>query len=263
MRKAQRASVVSALCVLFALATVPAVVAAGSVTEALISRLNRQLLYMAVPIAVLVEVILAYTVWRFHDNEDPLPTRENRQLEITWTVATALVLLFVGTASFHVLAHPMVASTPENTHGDYQPGDTPEDAVEVRVTAQQWNYSFEYPRANVTTREALVLPANRTVYVYVTSEDVIHSVHVPELGLKQDAFPGQYQLIRTELTGTGEYRLYCAELCGVGHAEMLSTVRVVEDEEFQAWLEEGGAPPGGTNGTDATNASTDGGGDGA
>jgi cytochrome c oxidase subunit 2 len=267
MRKAQRASVVSALCVLFALATVPAVVAAGSVTEALISRLNRQLLYMAVPIAVLVEVILAYTVWRFHDNEDPQPTRENRQLEITWTVATALVLLFVGTASFHVLAHPMVATTPENTHGDYQPGDTPDDAIEVHVTAEQWNYTFAYPRANATTDEALVLPANRTVYLYVTSEDVIHSVHVPELGLKQDAFPDQYQLIRTELTDTGEYRLYCAELCGVGHARMLSTVRVVEPGAFESWLESSRPPPGanGTNATDeaSTNASTDGGGDGA
>lgn len=254
MRSARRASVVHALIVLFVLATVPSVVAAGSVTEALISRLNRQLLYMAVPIAVLVEVILAYTVWRFHDNEDPQPTRENRQLEITWTIATALVLLFVGTASFHVLAHPMVTSTPETAHGDLQPGDTPEDAVEVHVTTEQWAYTFDYPRENVTTDEALVLPANRTVYMYVTSEDVIHSVHVPELGLKQDAFPGEYQLIRTELTGTGEYRLYCAELCGTGHAEMLSTVRVVEEDTYEAWLEEGGEPPGAGNSTNASTA---------
>ena len=251
MRSARRASVVSALVVLFVLATVPSVVAAGSVTEALISRLNRQLLYMAVPIAVLVEVILAYTVWRFHDNEDPQPTRENRQLEITWTIATALVLLFVGTASFHVLAHPLVTSTPETAHGDFQPGDTPDDAVEVHVTTEQWAYTFDYPRANVTTDEALVLPTNRTVYLYVTSEDVIHSIHVPELGLKQDAFPDEYHLVRTELTGTGQYRLYCAELCGVGHAEMLSTVRVVEEETYDTWLEEGGPPPGGENSTDA------------
>lgn len=265
MRSAPRASVVAALVALFLLATVPGVVAAGSVTEGLISRLNRQLLYMAVPIAVLVEVILAYTVWRFHDNEDPEPTRENRQLEITWTIATALVLLFVGTASFHVLAHPMVASTPGTTHGDYQPGDTPEDAVEVHVTAEQWAYTFEYPRANATTDEALVLPANRTVYLYVTAEDVIHSVHVPELGLKQDAFPGEYQLIRTELTETGEYRLYCAELCGVGHAEMLSTVRVVEEEEYDSWLDEQAAN-GGSGSSAGENASaneSDGGGDGS
>lgn len=241
MRSVRRASVVTALIALFALATAPSVVAANSVTEQLISRLNRQLLYMAVPIAVLVEVILLYTVWRFHDNDEPSPTRENRQLEITWTIATALVLLFVGTASFHVLAHPMVTSTPETAHGDIQPGDAPEDAVEVHVTTEQWAYTFDYPDANVTTSEELVVPANRTVYMYVTSEDVIHSIHVPALGLKQDAFPDQYQLIRTRPTETGEYRLYCAELCGTGHAEMLSTLRVVEEEEYETWLEQGGS----------------------
>jgi cytochrome c oxidase subunit 2 len=237
MRSARRAAAV-ALFALVALATVPSVTVAGSVTSELITRLNRQLLYMAVPIAILVEVILAYTVWRFHDSEEPLPTRENRQLEITWTVATALVLLFVGTASFHVLAHPMVTTTPGDTHGDYEPGEAPEDAVEAHVVAEQFSYTFEYPDENVTTDEALVLPANRTVYLYVTSEDVIHSVHVPELGLKQDAFPGEYQLIRTELTGTGDYRLYCAELCGVGHAEMLSTVRIVDQDDYESWLAE-------------------------
>jgi cytochrome c oxidase subunit 2 len=253
MRGARRASVAFVLVALFALATVPAVaLAATSVTERLISRLNRQLLYLAVPIAILVEVILAYAIWRFHDNETPQPTRENRQLEITWTIATALVLLFVGTASFHVLAHPMVTSTPETAHGDYEPGDTPADAVEVHVTAEQWAYTFEYPSANVTTQEALVLPTNRTVYLYVTSEDVIHSVHVPDLGLKQDAFPEEYMLIRTRLSGTGEHRLYCAELCGTGHAEMLSTVRVVEADAFDSWLQSGGDPPevgDATNGT--------------
>lgn len=262
MRSARRASVVTVLVTLFALLTGPSVVlAADSVTEQLIGRLNRQLLYLAVPIAILVEVILGYTVWRFHDNDAPGPTRENRQLEITWTIATALVLLFVGTASFHVLAHPMMSSTPETVQGDYEPGDTPESALEVHVTAEQWAYSFEYPRANVTTDEALVLPTNRTVYLYVTSEDVIHSVHVPDLGLKQDAFPEGYQLIRTELWETGEYRLYCAELCGVGHAEMLSTVRVVEEPVFEAWLESGGPPPGAenaTNGTATGDSGTDG-----
>ena len=238
MRSAPRAPVLAAAALLLALATVPSVVAAASVTGELIGRLNRQLLYMAVPIAILVEVILAYTVWRFHDSDEPRPTRENRQLEITWTVATALVLLFVGTASFHVLAHPMVSSTPGDAHGDYSPGETPEDAVEAHVVAEQFAYTFEYPGEDVATDEALVLPANRTVYVYVTSRDVIHSVHVPDLGLKQDAFPGEYQLLRTEVTEPGEYRLYCAELCGVGHAEMLSTVRVVDGDAYESWLEE-------------------------
>lgn len=243
MRGAYRAVIVATLGLL-ALAAVPSVAVADSVTNQLIRGLNRQLLYLAVPIAVLVEVILVYTVWRFRANgdrdEEPKPTRENRQLEITWTIATAIVLLFVGTASFYALAHPMVStiSDADDPHGGQEPGAAPEDAVEVNVTTEQWEYTFEYPDENVTTNETLVLPENRTVYMYVTSKDVIHSIHVPELGLKQDAVPGETHLLRTEPTDQGEYRLYCAELCGRGHPEMLSTVRVVDEDEYESWLDE-------------------------
>lgn len=240
-----RRTVVAATGVAVFLTAVPGVVVAQSVTERLVAQLNSQLLYLAIPIAVLVESILAYTIWRFHDNDEPIPTRENRQLEITWTVATALVLLFVGTASFSVLASPMVAAVPNFADDGAGPGETldepggaPEDAVEVSVTAEQWTFSFTYPDANVTTDEELVLPANRTVYLYVTAEDVVHSFHAPDLGLKQDAIPGQYNLIRTVPTERGAYRLYCAELCGRGHAEMRSTIRVVGGDEYDAWLDD-------------------------
>ncbi|WP_049893066.1 cytochrome c oxidase subunit II [Natronococcus jeotgali] len=238
MGRARRGAIVAAVLIPAVLATVPATALASSATDQLISRLNRQLLYIAVPIAVLVEAILIYTIWRFRDNDDPKPTRENRQLEITWTVATALVLLFVGTASFHVLADPAVSTISDSPHGEPEPGEVPEDAVEVNVTAEQWAFTADYPNEGVTTNETMVLPANRTVYMYVTSEDVIHSVHVPDLGLKQDAVPGETNLVRTELSETGEYRLYCAELCGAGHPEMLSSIRVVDESEYDAWLDD-------------------------
>lgn len=240
MRSVQRALLATALGLL-ALAAIPTVTVASSVTNEFIRNLNQQLLYLAVPIAVLVELILIYTVWRFRangDDEKPQPTRENRQLEITWTIATALVLLFVGTASFTTLAQPSVSSIIDDPQSDEGPPDAPEDAIDVDIVAEQWEFTFEYPDENVTTNEALVLPENQTVYMYVTSTDVVHSVHVPELGLKQDAIPGETHLLRTTATGEGEYRLYCAELCGQGHAEMLSTVRVVDEDEYESWLED-------------------------
>jgi cytochrome c oxidase subunit 2 len=139
MRSVHRAGLVATLGLLF-LAAVPGVAVASSVTEQLIRNLNQQLLYLAVPIAVLVEIILIYTVWRFRangDNDDePQPTRENRQLEITWTIATAIVLLFVGTASFHTLAHPTVSTILDDPQSDQGPAEAPEDAIEVNVVAE-------------------------------------------------------------------------------------------------------------------------------
>ncbi|PSQ48968.1 cytochrome c oxidase subunit II, partial [Halobacteriales archaeon SW_12_67_38] len=97
----RRATVGGALAVGLMIAVEPA--AAQSINRALIRNLNRQLLYVAAPLAILVETILFYAVWRYRDNNDPTPTKENRSLEITWTLATAIVLLFVGFASFNVL----------------------------------------------------------------------------------------------------------------------------------------------------------------
>lgn len=201
-----------------------------SVTEALVRNLHRQLLVVAVPLALLVQAMLFYAAVKFHGNDDPTPTEDRPRLEISWTIAVALILLFVGASSYLVLAHPMVSTTPEATA---QPAD-----VRVDVTAQNWFWTFTYPGENVTTTNQLVLPTDRTVFFTVTSTDVIHAVHVPAIGLKQDAIPGQRNVVRTRLTDTGTYRLYCAEFCGAGHSKMTATVKVVPPTEYRAWLDQ-------------------------
>ena len=202
-----------------------------STTEALIRSLNNQLLYMAIPITVLVEGILIYTVWKYRNNDDPKPTKENRRLEISWTIATALVLLVVGYASYGVMANEYVT----NAQGQLEPS---EEAVEVEVVGQKYLWNFNYQDQNVSTTGTLVLPVNTNVYLNITSSDWIHAVHVPALGLKQDAMPGTHNTIKTKVTSTGNYTLYCAEYCGVGHSKMLGEIQVVSQQEYQNWLEE-------------------------
>jgi cytochrome c oxidase subunit 2 len=57
------------------------------------------------------------------------------------------------------------------------------------------------------------------------------------LGLKSDAFPGQHNTIRTVASSPGTYQLYCAEYCGSGHSQMLGTVEVLPQDEYDQWLE--------------------------
>ncbi|WP_435152828.1 cytochrome c oxidase subunit II [Haladaptatus sp. DFWS20] len=204
----------------------------SSTTERLIRTLNTQLLYAAIPITVLVEGILIYTVWKFRNNENPLPTKENRRLEITWTVATAIVLLFVGYASYGVMANEYVTTTPDDAK------QIEGNAVEVEVVAQKYIWSYNYPQENVTGASTLVIPKDRPVYLNITSKDWLHAFHAPQLGLKQDAIPDQHNVIKTKPTEEGTYQVYCAEYCGVGHSNMLSKVEVVSQSEYQQWLQE-------------------------
>ena len=219
----------------FLLAAEP-VAAQASATSALINELNSKLLYLAVPITVLVEAILFYTVYKFRNNDDPKPTQENRRLEITWTVATAVILLFVGVASYGVLANENVAFQPDESEVAPQEGD-----VVVRMEAFQWGWEASYPQENVSLSSSapeVVVPKGQDVYFVITSQDVLHAVHVPEMGLKQDAMPNETNTIKTVPLETGTYQGYCAEFCGVAHSEMTFKVTVVEQSQYDQFIQQ-------------------------
>ncbi|WP_336000367.1 cytochrome c oxidase subunit II [Halorientalis halophila] len=227
-----------ALASLLALALLCATPAAAqSVNRNLIRELNTQLLYVALPLAVFVEVILLYAVIRFRNNPDPRPTIDSPNLEITWTAATGIILLFVGVSAYVVLGTPYLSPGAGAQSIDAADGSAAEgDAVVVRGLAYRYDWEFEYPASNVTTRGLLVLPAERDAVLRLSSADVIHSLYVPDLGVKQDAFPGQYTRIRTRPTQTGTYRGYCTELCGVGHSRMRADVVVLSQSAYEDWL---------------------------
>ena len=210
-------------------------VAAQSINRAVIDDLNEQLLYVALPLTLFVEVTLIYAVYRYRDNDDPEPTVDDPALEITWTVATGVILLFVGVSAYFVLTNPYL--TPAAS-GAVDPADgNATDELEIEVLAYQWGWEFRYPESNVTTQSRLVIPVDTDVRFVLSSADVIHSFYVPRLGVKQDAFPGHETVIRTHATETGEYRLHCAELCGARHAYMDGTVVVRNESDYRAWLD--------------------------
>ena len=223
-------AVVAGLAVLTSF--VAPVAAQSSTTSGLINELNGKLLAVAVPVTLVTEIALVYAVLKFKDSDEAEPTQENRRLEITWTVATAVILLFVGVASYGVLAQPSVTYTQEMSGPS-------EDDVVVDVEAYQWGWDMSYPEAGeFSAGNEVVIPEGEEVYFRVSSRDVIHGFAVPELGLKQDALPDQVNVVKTTATETGTYQGYCTEYCGVSHSQMYFTVEVVPQEEYQGWLDE-------------------------
>ena len=213
-------------------------VAAQSTSAELIYGLNEQLLIVAIPITLLVEGILLYAVLKFKSNDEPKETKENRRLEITWTVATAVILLFVGVASYGVMADDSV----EFTGGEEEVAPDENDVL-IQAQAYQWGWDMTYPEQDVTVSGAgegptIVVPANQDIYVNVSSRDVIHGFHVPELGMKSDAIPDQTNYIKTNVSETGTYQGYCTEYCGVAHSKMYFTIEVVDQAEYNEWLDE-------------------------
>lgn len=96
-----------------------------------------------------------------------------------------------------------------------------------------------------------MLAVDRTVYFIVTSRDVVHLFAVPEMGVKQNAFAGEEDVVMTETTEQGTFQGYCMEFCGVNHAGMTFEVEVLSQSEYRGWLGEHEQRPGDESGTES------------
>ena len=84
----------------------------------------------------------------------------------------------------------------------------------------------------------VVVPVNKVVKVLITANDVLHAWALPSFGVKRDAVPGRINETWFKAEKVGTYYGQCSELCGIQHAFMPITVRVVTDEEYAQWLAE-------------------------
>jgi cytochrome c oxidase subunit 2 len=135
-------------------------------------------------------------------------------------------------AAFVFIELPGIKDVPEAAAG--------EEELEIDVVGRQFYWQYEYPNGVIAV-DTLRAPVDVPVRLRVTApdSDVIHSWWIPSLGGKIDAIPGVTNETWFEAENEGTYTGQCAELCGLEHAQMLASVEVVSQEEFDTWLESG------------------------
>ena len=141
------------------------------------------------------------------------------------------------------------------------------EAVVVRLIGEQFAWNVHYPgpdgkfgrtdiakvtpdnplgldradaaaKDDITTINQLYLPVNRTVLIQLSSKDVIHSLGLIEMRVKQDAIPGMTMPVWFVPTRVGEYEIACSQLCGLGHFRMRGFVTVQSDADFRKWFDD-------------------------
>ncbi len=112
------------------------------------------------------------------------------------------------------------------------------DALEVNVIGKQWMWNVQHAEGHRELNE-LHVPVDRTVRLVMTSQDVIHNFGIPAFRLKQDVLPGRYTTQWFKATKLGRYRIFCDQLCGMGHAEMVGWVTVLNPVEYNEWVNVG------------------------
>lgn len=192
---------------------------------------------ISIGIFSLVIAVIVYSVMTFRvapeDESDGPSIHGNTGLEVIWTLIPAAIVVAVGVLSAVVLS---------------QNGNAGTNPLQVNVFAQQFAWRFEYPQQNKLKSGELVLPLGRSVEFEMTSADVIHSFWIPEMGQKQDLVPGIQTKIIVTPTRTGRFALVCTELCGLGHATMRASVRVLSPADFDAWVKKMQSGGGGSSG---------------
>ena len=178
----------------------------------------------------------------------------NTRLEILWTVVIAVIFFGFNVAGARAWMQM------EMNHA--KPG-----TMKIEVTGAQFQWYFRYAGADgqfgridaqkfakpeegnglgidpddpagrddiVST--VLMLPLDQDVELELRAQDVIHSLFIPAMRFKHDTVPGMIIPQSLRATQAGTYEIACAELCGTGHYRMHALVKVVNSEEFAAWI---------------------------
>lgn len=188
---------------------------------------------LVVWIIVMGLIVYAIVRWRARegDGQPPQFTR-NRPVEILSVVIPVILVAGLFVYSDRV----------ENTVDAVSA--TPADTVDV--TAFRWSWRFAYAGTPVIVSgtpvqpPTLYLPVDRITQFELRSTDVTHSFWVPALLFKRDAIPGLINRFDITPTKVGTYRGMCAQFCGLDHAEMTFTVKVVADAAYDRYLASGG-----------------------
>jgi cytochrome c oxidase subunit 2 len=109
-------------------------------------------------------------------------------------------------------------------------------SLTVRVIAHQWWWEVRYPGTDAVTANEIHIPVGTRVNVVGTTDDVIHSLWVPELNRKIDLIPGRTNRMLWDADRTGTYDGRCSEFCGAQHAHMVVRVVAQPQAQFRAWL---------------------------
>lgn len=191
-------------------------------------------------VLVMNTAFMIYCCIRYSRKRNPVATNIHGSvaLEVTWTLIPTILVMMMFWVGL----------------GFNREANVPDDAVKIDVVAQKWTWGFTYETGkendvmnyrwtgepNDRVVPILTIPVGKAVQLRMTSVDVLHSLYIPAFRVKKDILPGdRYTTMWFTANKVGMYDLFCTEYCGQGHSKMYAKVKVVEQAEFDKWLNSG------------------------
>nr|ADV16612.1 cytochrome c oxidase subunit II [Colossendeis megalonyx] len=163
---------------------------------------------------------------------------QGQEIETIWTMAPAIILLFITIPSLKIL---------------YMMEEIFKPFMTIKVIGHQWYWSYEYSDFKdiefdsfminnsqlmrlLDVDNRVMIPFNTPIRILVTSADVIHSWSIPSMGLKMDATPGRINQMFMNINRPGIYSGQCSEICGANHSFMPIMVESINMKNFFKWV---------------------------
>jgi cytochrome c oxidase subunit II len=218
--------------------------------------LHMMCFWVCVGIGIVVFGVMIYSIVVFRHSKGAVPDTtmvHNTKVEVMWTIVPVAILIGVAIPAARVLIRTADVSNSQLT---------------IKVTGFQWGWNYDYLQSGVNffskldalsnaasqldsgidpdtvphylqnVDHPMVVPVGTKILLLITSDDVIHSWWVADLGVKRDAVPGfiNETWFEVDADKPGVYRGQCSELCGRGHAFMPIVVDARSKADFAAWL---------------------------
>lgn len=186
------------------------------------------LLVLAVVFFLIVKIVITYRYKkeREHDPSHYLNDKQKRHLQLAWTIIPIILLVILSIPSLWISYHQSPVAEAESRH----------EGVHIHVSAKQFQWTFTYD-TDKTEENLLILPEGESIILHLSTEDVIHSFWVPELAGKVDLIPNKPIVYEIKEPEIGVYKGKCAEYCGIQHANMTFTVKVISKEEYENYID--------------------------
>nr|QXT44338.1 cytochrome c oxidase subunit 2 [Anaorotermes echinocolon] len=210
------------------------------------SPIMEQLIYFhdhALMIMLMIITTVFYTMISIIQNKQTSRfILEGQMIETVWTIAPAIILIFIAMPSLRLL---------------YLMDEIHNPVLTLKTVGHQWYWSYEYSdftklefdsymvqqedlQTNMfrllDTDNRVVLPMNSPIRMIVTAADVLHSWTVPSLGVKTDATPGRLNQVSFSINRPGILYGQCSEICGANHSFMPITIESVSTNQFINWV---------------------------
>jgi cytochrome c oxidase subunit II len=210
---------------------------------------HNEVLIIITAITIFVTALLIWVMIRYNKRANPTPKKfsHNTTVEILWTVIPVLILVWIAKGSFPLLYEQ-----------DVMPDVAENEIVDIKVYGRQWFWSYIYGEGDdnleydsnmvqaadlkpgqiqqLSVDNPMVAPVGKYVRLSITASDVIHAWAMPAFALKVDAVPGRLNQLWFKTDKPGVYYGQCSELCGDRHSAMPIELRVLPQDQYDAWL---------------------------